>query len=579
MGSKTADITTGLRLATQCPLDEKTFFKTLEDLADLGNDNNKAFTYYEGMGVYCLEDKKHYIWEEVGFGQEGIIPGSFVYPPNTIVDEIDYSGRVFNFVISAGQSGSLDLFFIEPSVNIRIDDNINTLGEAMHFGNFDIGNGVMDYALVKNTFASQSGYNILSTANIGDEIKLYNATNQKYLRHFKLTATVYGDYLLMDIIEKGNWTPEGILFPIQKLVINLLRETNYSIQLNGSVITLYRGAAAVGTADLSALLGPVGSSITSGVLNPITGIVTFTLADTSTFDVDFSGLINADDFIKRTGNIAAKGKDIYENLFVSKAVNGFYGKGYYAVDLSTNYNNTTFPGFPYPANRDYVLALVNGARYVMIKKNNFAFRRLFLNPNTVIGLSFFKYRDNAEKSMQFIAYTKILTRATTLVGLNSDYYAFPIYGTLDTVIPLPSTGAPFNETGVRAGINEADAYCIFTQVATEGLSLKKSIQLPYTLRNEDHGRILHLGGSTGAVTIPKLNYGFECGFLQSANDAQQVSFVAGTGVQIFKPATKEAIIEGQYHTAYIYSNDEFTAGGTLELESDSFVLCGDLKNS
>ena len=92
------DIPTGLRVPTQIPLDVKSYVSTLSDLIDLGVDNNKAFTYYEGFRAYCVENNKTYIWREAlpEYGT-AVMAENFIYPNDLIVYGVDYSGREFNF--------------------------------------------------------------------------------------------------------------------------------------------------------------------------------------------------------------------------------------------------------------------------------------------------------------------------------------------------------------------------------------------------------------------------------------------------------------------------------------------------
>ena len=94
----TSYISTSLSTNSQIPLDSKTYFKTLADLSDLGASDNRAFKYYENMIVQCIENDKEYIWREWNsLNEPGLLPQAFEYPPNSIVDGIDYSNRFFNF--------------------------------------------------------------------------------------------------------------------------------------------------------------------------------------------------------------------------------------------------------------------------------------------------------------------------------------------------------------------------------------------------------------------------------------------------------------------------------------------------
>lgn len=113
------DVQTGLRVVSQIPLDEKTHFLSEEDLKNLGINNNLAFTYYEGMQVYCVAEKTRYIWEE---SPTGLLPVSFTYPNNLIVNGVDYSNKVYNFVpISTAPDGSETK--INAGTNVTVSGN------------------------------------------------------------------------------------------------------------------------------------------------------------------------------------------------------------------------------------------------------------------------------------------------------------------------------------------------------------------------------------------------------------------------------------------------------------------------
>lgn len=83
----------------QLPLDEKTYFPTIEQMKDLGLSNTKAFDYYEFMGCICAENGIKYFWQEVSENfNGGVLDENFLYPEDTISNNIDYSLRYFNFV-------------------------------------------------------------------------------------------------------------------------------------------------------------------------------------------------------------------------------------------------------------------------------------------------------------------------------------------------------------------------------------------------------------------------------------------------------------------------------------------------
>lgn len=95
-------IAKGLSTATQLPLNAKTYFATRVQLQDLGVANAAAYTYYEYMKVLVAETGEYFIWQEVAQTYTGgLLPSNFQYAANTISNNIDYSGRYFNFVPEA----------------------------------------------------------------------------------------------------------------------------------------------------------------------------------------------------------------------------------------------------------------------------------------------------------------------------------------------------------------------------------------------------------------------------------------------------------------------------------------------
>ena len=54
------DFPQSLKVSNMVPLDAKSMVNSLSELTDLGQDDNKAYTYYRGMTIYCHENKKKY---------------------------------------------------------------------------------------------------------------------------------------------------------------------------------------------------------------------------------------------------------------------------------------------------------------------------------------------------------------------------------------------------------------------------------------------------------------------------------------------------------------------------------------
>lgn len=91
------NIPAGLKVPTQTPLDAKLHVASQAVLSNLGTDNNLAYTYYEGMIVYCVAEKTRWEWREVvGVGTK-LLGTDFTYPNNLIVDGVTYSNKIFNF--------------------------------------------------------------------------------------------------------------------------------------------------------------------------------------------------------------------------------------------------------------------------------------------------------------------------------------------------------------------------------------------------------------------------------------------------------------------------------------------------
>lgn len=574
------DIAKSLNVALQQPLDSKTFFKTISEVKDLGVNSNKAFTYYEGMEIYVLETNTKYIWKEIQFGETGIMGQSYAYPPNTIQNGINYSGRYFNFVeVSGGGLQSLTgLLYFEPIVNIEVKEE-EVPEQAMYFGTLDMGAGVVDAALIKNTFVSQSNFEILDNENVGTEIKMFNISNSQYLGHFTISNITFDGYRVLNVIEKGNWDVLAD-YDIQEVLINVLKPSVYSFELSGTFIIVKKGDKTVANLDLDALVIGGSSTITNISLNDSTGVVTFTFADTSTIDVDFSGVIQADSLLSKESTFPVISSDIYENLFVAKTATGNIGKGFYSADLTTNYTAANFPGFPYPANIDFIVCRYETKNYMLVKKSIFTGKRIFDNPNDVFAFSFFKYKDVTKRSMKKLGYLKVLSRKTDLPGLNANYWALPIWGNAGTSFPLSTSTTAFNELYLVEGVNEKEAYSMVSKVYEEKLSLKKTVTAPYTVKEEDNGLVLCVEAAGNAsITVPPLPYGFECGLVQFASDTREISIVASGAANLLKPASKQAKLLEQYASAYIMCNDEFTRASSVvnETTSNSFILLGDLK--
>jgi hypothetical protein len=109
-------IPVGLTVPAQIPLDVKVYTPDVATLINLGTNNNKAYSYYEGMIVYCVENKNRYEWKEaVPELGPGLMPSNFTYPDGLTVFNIDYSEREFNFFL---RPETLDLFSLGDGIPV-----------------------------------------------------------------------------------------------------------------------------------------------------------------------------------------------------------------------------------------------------------------------------------------------------------------------------------------------------------------------------------------------------------------------------------------------------------------------------
>jgi len=138
------DLQTGTFPITQIPLDAKAFAITAAELATLGANDLKAYYYYEGLIIWCVENQLRYQWrEEASLGETGgLLATSYTYPVNAIANGVDYSGRIFNlflYQIGAGEvynfqefvSNNIDVTRNSFYVNIRLDEDTMLDGDAV----------------------------------------------------------------------------------------------------------------------------------------------------------------------------------------------------------------------------------------------------------------------------------------------------------------------------------------------------------------------------------------------------------------------------------------------------------------
>lgn len=119
-----SNIMTGLTVAGMLPLDTLTYANSEYELFNLGLNNANAFLRYDGFKVFNRQLKEDYIWLDVATTDNNVFKykgGDFRYPASTIVDNINYSNKLYAFFTRIEKEGEIT----PPSQRI---DNKNTPG-------------------------------------------------------------------------------------------------------------------------------------------------------------------------------------------------------------------------------------------------------------------------------------------------------------------------------------------------------------------------------------------------------------------------------------------------------------------
>lgn len=171
MSTTSTDITKGLRIPTQIPLDTKTWVAAKSSITTLGIGNQLAFTYYDGLKIFCGDTKETFIWREVGVGT-GLITPDFTYPNNTIVNGFDYSLKTYNLFLDVeegvGGIGTTNTIAkwsaadVLTDSNLSDDGNIITAETDLLVNNVRVGVG--EGGIPSNTVL---GINALNANNVG----------------------------------------------------------------------------------------------------------------------------------------------------------------------------------------------------------------------------------------------------------------------------------------------------------------------------------------------------------------------------------------------------------------------------
>jgi hypothetical protein len=181
----TTDITTGLRVPAQIPLDIKSISLSEVVLSNLGNNNNLAFTYYEGLVVYCQEEETYWVWKEANNSQ-GLLEENFQYPINWIVNGIDYSEKEYNFYKKSEQNNKFRFIDLGVLIGGRGVDTSDPL--------------VFEQLIISNLNQQFSGFPL--------------TVKEDELIIFKVQVTEYGTfythkrkYFFPNMLGKGTYAP------------------------------------------------------------------------------------------------------------------------------------------------------------------------------------------------------------------------------------------------------------------------------------------------------------------------------------------------------------------------------------
>ena len=166
MSQDSNNIPKGLNITTQIPLDVKRYALNEDTLSHLGDNNQLAFTYYDGLRVYCVAEKTIWEWKEVLSGQEDtglLFNGDFTYPSNITTFGITYSNKKYNFFkveyVNKADEKSFDATSLGTGQPVYKDKTVNGNDTVFNFKKIDVVN------------AGTTGIPVLSgISTVGDSI-------------------------------------------------------------------------------------------------------------------------------------------------------------------------------------------------------------------------------------------------------------------------------------------------------------------------------------------------------------------------------------------------------------------------
>lgn len=199
----TNDIITGLRVVTQRPLNTKEYVTNEATLANLGTDDNLAYTYHLGLKVYAVSERTVWEWREPGVvGEVPLLPENFTYPAGLIVDGVDYGSKDYNF-FKVLQADEVSAGIISYQVA-----NIPGIGQGVYFNTTNPSPNVVQFNLKR--FRS----NNLSITATDDEILIETPMTASIPALYvnNLYVPTYPEWLTENALQNGGTPVGGFVF-------------------------------------------------------------------------------------------------------------------------------------------------------------------------------------------------------------------------------------------------------------------------------------------------------------------------------------------------------------------------------
>ena len=296
-----ADVPKGFNVPKQVRLDSVTGVQNELTLKNLGPGNNLAFKYYEGVKVYCKDEKKEYIWRQVVGSETGLLTTHFVYPTYPSIDGVDYSGKSFNFFLVTNNGTSAN--GSETKINSGTNTTVTGLG----------------------TIASPYVINSTDTVANGSETKINEGDN--------ITITGNGTQSTPYIIN-ADLTDLGIIKTVNNEVISPTQSLSIiNNELTGKVLV---------TKEYVQSIIPATADGSETKLNPGDNI-TITGSGTISNPYIINSISNAGSvYINPGDNIEIIGNGTVENPYVITSIgtNTTYSAGTGVSLIGTTFNNT-----------------------------------------------------------------------------------------------------------------------------------------------------------------------------------------------------------------------------------------------